>query len=144
MIQSLLREVKWQKMLDDQAAGTDDTVSADILDLAGANAAIGIVALGDVANTSVCTLKAYVGDESDLSDGAYLTTTATVTATASSADDKLLVLDCKELTKRYLRFDLVRATANAAVDAGISGVYNYKAIPATQSTDVVDSDLALS
>lgn len=142
MIQSLLKEVKFQKMIDTQAAGTG-TTSSDILDLAGANAAIGIVTLGDVADTSVITLKAYVGDESDLSDGAYLTTTATVTADATSADDKMLILDCKELTGRYIRFDVVVATANAVIETGVSGVYNYKALPVTQSADVVDSDLAL-
>jgi hypothetical protein len=143
MIQSILKAVKLQKCIDTQADGTG-TTSSDILDGAGANSAFCAVAFGDVDNTSVITLKAYVGDESDLSDGAYLTTTATYTAAAADADNKMLVLDCKRLTKRYIRFDVVVATANATIEAGISGVYNYKAEPVTQSSDVIDGELALS
>lgn len=142
MIDSVLKSVKFQKMIDTQADG-QGTTSSDIIDLAGANACVGIVAFGDVDNTSVLTLKAYTGDEAALGDGAYLTTTATLTADATSGDNKLLVLDCKDLTKRYIRFDVVVATANATIEAGVSGVYNYKANPVTQSSDVADSDLAL-
>ena len=144
MILSLLKEVKFQKMLDTTAAGTSDTVSGDILDLAGAEGVIGVIAFGDVTTGAVLTLKAYVGDVSDLSDGAYLTTTATVTATATSADDKLLILEVRGIQKRYIRFDLVRATANAVIEAGFSGVFNYRNLPVTQSSDVVDSDFTLN
>lgn len=141
MINSLLKESKIDKVLVSTAAGTGDTLNGDILDLQNCDSVIGIVALGDVANTAVATLKAYTGDAANLSDGAYEAVTATVTADATSADDKLLILDVIRPGKRYCRFDLVRATANIEVD-GIVGIrYNYKAVPTTQGTDVVDSDI---
>ena len=144
MINSLLKEGKFDKVLVATAAGTDDTLEGDILDLQNCDSVTGIAILGDVTDTAVLTLKAYTGDDSALSDGAYESVTATVTATATSADDKLLVLDVIRPGKRYCRFDLVRATANAVVD-GIIGVrYNYRAIPTTQPTDVVDSDISVN
>lgn len=141
MIQSLLKESKIDKIFNDNAAGTDDTLSGDILDLQNCDSITGIVALGDVTATAVVTLKAYTGDESDLGDGAYETVTATVTADATSGDDKLLVLDVIKPAKRYVRFDVVRATANAVIDAGVAIRYNYRAIPTTQPADVVNSNI---
>lgn len=141
MIQSLLKESKIDKIFNDNAAGTDDTLNGDILDLQNCDSVTGIVALGDVTATAVVTLKAFTGDESDLGDGAYETVTATVTADATSADDKLLVLDVIKPAKRYVRFDVVRATANAVIDAGVAIRYNYRAIPTTQPTDVVNSNI---
>lgn len=144
MIESLLKASKIDKCLIATAAGTDDTLEGDILDLQNCDSVIGIAILGDVANTAVVTLKAYTGDNSALSDGAYETVTATVTATATSADDKLLLLDVVKPGKRYCRFDLVRATANAVVDGIIGLRYNFRSIPTTQPSDVVDSDISVN
>ena len=144
MIESLLKAAKIDKVLVATAAGTDDTLTGDILDLQNCDSVTGIAILGDVTTTSVITLKAYTGDDSALSDGAYETVTATVTADATSADNKLLILDIVKPGKRYCRFDLVRATANAVVD-GIIGIrYNFRTIPTTQPTDVVDSDININ
>jgi hypothetical protein len=141
MIESLLKAAKVDKVLVAATASTDDMLTGDILDLQNCDSVMGIAILGDVTNTAVVTLKAYTGDDSALSDGAYETVTATVTADATSADDKLLILDVVKPGKRYCRFDLVRATANAVVD-GIIGVrYNFRVKPVTQPTDVVDSDI---
>ena len=138
---SLLHETKIDKVLVATAAGTDDTLNGDILDLQDCDSVMGIAILGDVAATAVLTLKAFTGNQAALGDGAYETVTATVTATATSADNKLLVLDIKMPGKRYVRFDLVRATANAVVD-GIIGIrYNFRVCPTTQPSDVVDSDI---
>lgn len=141
MIPSLLKETKVDKVLVATVAGTTDTLAGDILDLAGFDSVMGIAILGDVTNTAVVTLKAYTGDEAALGDGAYESVTATVTATTTSADNKLLILDIVKPGKRYCRFDLVRATANAVVD-GIIGIrYNAAVKPTTQPADVVDSDI---
>lgn len=141
MILSLLKEAKFDKVLVATVAGTNDTLSGDILDLQDCDSVVGVAILGDVAATSVVTLKAYTGDEAALGDGAYETVTATVTATATSADDKLLVLDVVKPGKRYCRFDVVRATANAVVDGVIAARYNFRTIPATQPADVVNSNI---
>jgi hypothetical protein len=143
MIESLLKEGKVDKCLVATVAGTDDTLSGDILDMQGFDSVAFIALLGDVANTSVVTLKAYAGDEAALGDGAYKTNTATITADATSADNKLLVLDVIKPTERYIRPDLVRATANAVVDGIIAIRYNSKTKPVTQGTDVVDSEISV-
>jgi len=144
MLESLLNAAVFDKVLVATAAGTADTLAGDILDLQNCDSVTGIAILGDVTATSVVTLKAFTGNEAALGDGAYETVTATVTATATSADNKLLVLDVVKSGKRYCRFDLVRATANAVVD-GIIGIrYNYRAIPTTQGADVVDSDISVN
>lgn len=141
LVQSLLKASKVDKVLVATAAGTADTLNGDILDLQDCDSVMGIAVLGDVTATAVVTLKAYTGDNSALADGAYETVTATVTATATSADDKLLILDVVKPGKRYCRFDLVRATANAVVD-GIIGIrYNFRNVPTTQPSDVVNSNI---
>jgi hypothetical protein len=144
VINSLVKNTKADKVLVATGVGTDDTLTGDILDLQDCDSVLGIAILGDVANTSVVTLKAYTGDNSALSDGAYETATATVTADATSADNKLLLLDVVKPGKRYCRFDLVRATANAVVDGIIGLRYNFRSVPTTQPSDVVDSDISVN
>lgn len=143
MIESLLKEGKFDKCLVATVAGTDDTLNGDIIDRQGFDSVCFIAILGDVANTSVVTLKAYAGDEAALGDGSYKTNTSTVTADATSADNKLLVLDVIKPAERYIRPDLVRAKANAVVDGIIAIRYNSKTKPVTQGTDVVDSEISV-
>jgi len=138
MILSFLKEAKFDKVLVATVAGTNDTLSGDILDLADCDSVVGVAILGDVLITSVVTLKAFTGAEPALGDGAYEAVTATITAAAATtADDKLLVLDVIKPGKRYCRFDVVRATANAVVDGVIAARYNFRLIPTTQPADVV-------
>ena len=115
--------------------------NGDILDLQNFDSILGIAVLGDIADTAVVTLKAFTGDNAALSDGAYEDVTASVTATATSADNKLLVLDIVKPGKRYVRFDLTRTTADAVID-GILGIrYNARLMPVTQGADVVGSGM---
>ena len=144
MMESILKNTMIDRIQNAAVAGTSDTLSGDIVDLQGYDSAIIIAALGDVTNGAVVTLKAYCGDDSGLSDGAYKSNTAAVTATATSADNKLLVLDVVRPGKRYLRGDLVRATANAVVDGVFVIRYNSKTKPRTQGSDVVASALSVN
>lgn len=147
MIESLLKNCGFEAAMNNTAAGTGDTLNGDIIDL-GADGKFDSVAfvakLGDVADTAVATLKAYCGDAAALGDGVYKTATATVTATATSADNKLLVLDVVRPGKRYIRPDLVRATANIPVESIIAIKYNSKALPVTQGADVVHSNISVN
>jgi len=141
MLESLLYASKVDKVYVAAVASTDDTLTGDILDLQDCDSVMGVAILGDVSTTAVVTLKAYTGDEAALGDGDYETATATVTADATSADNKLLILDVVKPGKRYCRFDVVRATGNAVVDGVIGIRYNFRVIPTTQPADVVDSDI---
>src|SRR5574343_611969 len=138
---SLLKEGKFDKCLVATVAGTGDTLNGDILDMQGFDSVCFIAILGDVANTSVITLKAMSGSAANLAGGAYKTAIATVTATATSGDDKLLVLDVVKTNERYIRPDLVRATANAVVDSIIAIRYNADNVPVTQGSDVVHNNI---
>lgn len=144
MIESILKESAFDKALVATAAGFGDTLNGDIIDLQGFDSICLIGILGDVAATGVATLKAYCGDAAALGDGAYKTATATVTADATSADNKLLVLDIVRPGKRYVRADLVRATANIVVDGVIAIRYNAKTAPVTQPSDVVHSNISVN
>ena len=143
MIKSLLKACVFDKVLGNTAAGTGDTLNSEIVDLQGYDSVCLVATLGDCAATAVGTLKAYCGDASDVSDGALKTTTATFTATASSADNKVVVLDVVNPGKRYVRADLVRATANIPVESIVAIRYNAKNIPVTQPSDVVASALSV-
>lgn len=144
MIESLLKGAAFDKVLVATAAGTGDTLNGDIVDLQNFDSVVLVAILGDVTATAVLTLKAYCGDEAALGDGAYKTTTAAVTADATNADNKLLILDVVNPGTRYVRADLVRATANAVVDGIIAIRYNARVVPVTQPTDVVDSDISIN
>lgn len=144
MIESILKAGKIDRLINATAAGTGDTLNGDILDLQGFDSVLLISAVGDCAATAVGTLKAYCGNAANLSDGAYKDTTATFTASASDADNKLLVLDVVRPGKRYVRADFVRATANIPVDAVIAIRYNAAALPVSQGVDVVHSALSVN
>lgn len=147
MIESILRNTSIEKCLNNTVAGTGDTLNGDIIDLGSGGAfdsVCFILTTGDVAATAVGTLKAYVGDASNLSDGAYVTSTATFTATASSADNECVVLDVVKPGKRYIRPDFVRATANIPVESVVSLKYNSKALGVTQGADVIASAISVN
>jgi len=126
-----------------EAAAQTAITDGDILDLQGYDSVCAIAILGNVDNGSVPTLKAYCGDAAALGDGAYKTTTATATATATSCDNKLLVLDVVKPGKRYVRFDMTRASGNAVVDGIVAIRYNARVVPLTQGSDVIDSDISV-
>jgi hypothetical protein len=145
MIESLLYAAKFDKTSVAAVAADTAITDGDILDLANFDSVCGIAILGEVTTTSVPTLKAYVGNVATLTDGAYATTTATHTALLNDADNTLLVLDVVKCGKRYVRFDMTRATANTVVDSIIAIRYNARVIPISQdSTEVSGSGVSVN
>lgn len=139
IIKSILQGCSFEAALNNTAAGTGDTLNGDIIDLGsgGSFDSVCFVAkVGDVVATAVGTLKAYAGDASNLSDGAYKTITASFTADATNSDNKLVILDVVKPGKRYVRPDFVRATANIPVESIIAVKYNSRTQPVTQGADV--------
>ena len=106
------------------AAGTS-AINGTAIDTQGFESVRFLAILGDVTATSVVTLKAQSGAASDGSDATDITgaTTASFTAGASDADNKVLSLDVIKPTKRYVRPVLTRTTANAVVQAIIAELY---------------------
>lgn len=100
-----------------------------------------IVILGDVTATALAHLKAYQGKVSDGSDKAALSgTAAQAAAGASDQDDKILIVDVYKPLEAYITFELVRGTANVAVDAVIYEFYEPREEPVTQDSTVLDND----
>ncbi len=124
---------------DGQAAST-----SDILDMAGFEGVVFIAKVADVTNGSVLTLQAQQDDVNGTSGMANLSGTVTYTATATDADDDLLVLDVYRPEKRYVRAVLTSATQNAVKDGIIAIQYGAKTQPTTQGTTVLDSDTLVS
>lgn len=145
MLESLLHAAKFDKTSVAATAAETAITTGDILDLAGYDSVCAIAILGEVTTASVPTLKAYIGDDSTLAGGAYCTTTAMHTASGNDADNTLLVLDVVKPGKRYIRFDLTRASANSVIDSIIAIRYNARTIPVAQDeTEVSGSGISVN
>lgn len=144
MLESLFEYSKITKTSVAKAAGVDDITDGNIVDLANCDSIMGIAVLGEVTAGSVVTLKAYCGDAANLSDGAYKTTTATITAAGNDTDNNMLVLDVIKPGKRYVRFDLVIDTQNAVVDSILAISYNHRNVPVAQGSEIADSAISVN
>lgn len=140
---SVLKEAKMTLVKAEVAAGTTAVSDAAIVDMQGFSNVAFVAVLGsDNADTAVVGLSAVLGDASDLSDGSEdAANKASYTFTsATSGDNKLLVLDVIRPSNRYVRCKINRATANSNVLALIAIQYNGDNIP-TLPGDVIASAL---
>lgn len=125
------------------ATAAQTEVLTSVYDMAGWDGIVYIAYLGDVANTSVLTLTAKENSANSTSsptptavtDGA----TSAFTADATSADDKLLVVDVVRPSKRYQFASLTRTTANAVVNGILAIRYRSRSLPVTQPATVIAS-----
>lgn len=123
------------------AAGTT-AINGAVIDTATFNGLRGLLVLGDVTDTAVISLKYQSGTLADGSDMADVTgATVSFTATATSADSKVITLEVVKPVKRYGRFVVTRGTANAAVLGLISELYGTYLTPVTGG-DVIASKIA--
>ncbi len=120
-------------------------LTSDTVDMKGFDNASFVALLGDVTDTSVLTLQAQHGDQSDGSDATNLAgVAAAFTADPTNADNNMLAVEIARPTKRFLRVTLTRATANAAVDGIVAVQSNPAEAPVTQDSSVLATDFALS
>lgn len=142
---NLIKNCKISVVLDTTAAGFGDTLSSDILDMTGFDGVLFIAKTGDVANTAVGTLT--VQQDTDAAGGTMATLsgdTVKFTADATSADEKLLVIDLYKPIERYVRAQFQRETANIAVAGIIAIQYRSNYGPVTADAVVLDSALMVS
>lgn len=137
---SLLKNAKITRVANASAAA-QTAVAGTILDMQGFDSVLFIASLGDVSDTCVLTLAAQQNTANSATGMAALAGTATFTADATSADNKLLALDVRYPRERYVRAYLTRTTANAVVDSITAIQYNAKDLPVTQSSTVLVSAL---
>jgi len=140
---NFIKNFKITRVLEAQADGTG-TQSSDILDMSGFEGVVFIAKFDDVDNTSVLTLQAQQNTVNSATGMATLSGNATYTAAAADADDDMLVLEVFKPQERYLRAQVVIATANAT-NAGVIAIqYNTYKAPITQGSTVLDSELLVS
>lgn len=138
----LLDEVKVTRVENSAVAGTSE-LKTDVLDMSGFDGVVFIAVLGDVTDTSVLTLTPKgntANSDSSPTPVAITGASATYTAAASDADNKLMVVDVLRPGYRYVFASLTRTTANAVVDGIIAVQYKCRSVPVTQGSTVLVSD----
>lgn len=110
------------------AAGTT-SINGTIIDLAGFNSCLIAVHFGTIVAGAVTSIKAQVGDASDLSDAADVSGSSVTIQ--DTDDDKVFYIDVLRPRKRYLRVVASRATQNATL-AAVYLLYDASAQPTAQ------------
>lgn len=134
MIGNLLKECKFVAISPDVAAGTTD-VEPVTIDMSGFRSICIVAYLGDVTATATPHLKLKAAD-TNTAGTAIAGTSVLAAAGASDQDDKLLILDVKNVRQRYATPSLARLVANVAVNSIIAILYNGRNCPVTQGSDV--------
>jgi len=126
------------------AAGTTDTLTFTEVDCKGYRNARIIVVLGAVTATGTARLNAKGSDTSATYGAGTIDTycpAANEPIGTTGDSQKILSLEIHRLRRRYLRAQLVRATANVAIECVIVELFNAEEVPAgagdTTSTQTV-------
>lgn len=137
---NLLNNVKFLRISADGAGTASATPNKmTIIDMDGFESVCIFAAMGNVLTTSVLTLKAAGATTNSSGAMALLTGSATFTAGASDADDKLIVLDVVKPPYRYIEAQLTCATADGPYDGVFAILYNGARKPVTQGSSVIAS-----
>ena len=128
------------KMAVVEAAGAaaQTALTSEIVDMRDFGGVVFAALLGDVSDGCVLGLNVEHGDM------AATTLSAAFTAGATSADSKLLTVECYHPLKRYVRAVLTRTTANAVVGGILSIQFEPKEVPVTQDATNIDHEFAAS
>lgn len=140
MNMNFLKDAKIIRVENSAVAGTSELVT-DVVDTQGFDSAAIVAVLGDVTSGSVLTLTGKTNTANSVSSPTpvALTDTATFTAGASDADNKMIVLDIQKPRARYLFGSLTRTTQNAVVDGIFIILYNAQEKPVTADATVLVS-----
>lgn len=136
MIQALTKECKIAVFSDAVAAGKDGAaVNGTAIDTEGFDGICAALKLGAVTANGVVNFKLQ---HSDVSNDDFVDIAGAennIAAVIAGDANKILVIEVKDLTKRYVRTVYQRTTQDITIDAGIALLYNARKTPAT-STDV--------
>ena len=125
------------------AAGTGDTQTFTEFDTRGFEGVRCIVVLGALTATATANLQAKFSDTAatygagtiDVAQDNSGAAAATATVQATTGDgSKVLTLEFFKPTRRYVRFQLVRATANVVIDSIVIEGINPRNSIKTQAT----------
>lgn len=145
MMESILMATDIAVVKGAEAAAQTAISDAAIVDLQGFDSVLLIAVVGSAAANAVTTLKAYCGDNSALSDGAYKDTNAAHKASSTTSDaNKALVLDLVRPGCRYVRADVTRSGADVALSGIVAIRYNAKSRPHEHGDTVLDGKLSVN
>lgn len=117
---------------------------ATILDMQGYKSVLFIAEMGDVLDTSIVSLKAGVSDTNSTGSMTLLADFPTGTATATTYDDKCVLLEFQEVNSRFIEAQIFHVTANAPFDSILAIQFNPTSRPITQGSTVVNTKVGLS
>jgi len=123
---------------------TDQTPAA-ALDMAGFDSVLVIASTGDATNGTVLELQIFGVTTDAVTGGTEITdgTAGATSASATDADDKLLIVDVHNWPAgyRYMYPTFVIDTQNCESDGIYAIQYNARDIPTTQGSTVLASGL---
>lgn len=136
MIQALTKECKIVAFSNVAVAGKDVAeVAGTAIDTEGFDGICAALKIGTVTAAGVVAFKLQHSDSSN-ADFVDIGGAENNIATAVAGDaNKMLVIEVKDLTKRYVRTVYQRTVQDISIDAGIALLYNARKTPAA-STDV--------
>lgn len=143
MFNNLLKNTNVVRVSADGAGSASATPSkGTIIDMAGYDSVMFIALMGNVLDTSAVALKAAGAATNSTGAMALLTGSAAGTASATSFDDKLVILDVVRPPYRYIEAQLFHVTADAPFDGIVAVQYNARDVPVTQGATVAAAALS--
>lgn len=133
---SLTKNVKITRV-SNAAAAAQTAIESSILDMHGFDGVLFVALLGDVSDTCVLGLAAEQNDENSGSGMATLAGAVSFTAGATSADNKMLVLDVYKPRQQFVRAKLTRTTADAVVSGIVAIQYGATSLPTSHDAAVI-------
>ena len=130
---SLLSNTEISRVMDAKAAGTTAQDSTAV-DMQNFEAVMFVAAFGTLTATQVTSIKAQ---QATSSSGTFTDLDGTKVGELDDDDgNKLLVLDVKNPTERYVRCVVSRGTANAVIDGVVAIQYGPRKKPTSQGSTV--------
>lgn len=137
----LAEQVRTVRVMNAVAAGTS-TQNGSTVDMSQDGGYQGVrftALLGALTATQVTKLQVQQS-----SDGSTWETIHTSSAAADSDGNKLLQTDILYPTKRYVRGNVVRGTANAVIDGVTADLYDNRSLPVGKDSTVIEVNKAVS
>lgn len=125
MREFLSNAVAFSRVQNGLADGQTDPASSSV-DMAGFDGVLFVGLVGAITGAGTVTLAAEQSSDDGVADGFSALTGASAQASTNADDNKLLIVDVYQPTKRYVRTQLTRATANSVYDGTLAIRYKAK------------------
>lgn len=129
------------RIMNGVVAGTSDQTSS-ALDMEDYDGVLILAAFGVVSANAVSVVKVQQSsDDAVADDYTDLTGTASTALTATTDNNKIVVIDIYRPQKRYLKVVFTRSTGNVVIDGIFAVRYHGKAQPAALHATVLSQEV---